>query len=219
MESSDNGPTAALEVESALDAVAPGRSESDRDRIREIAADMRNNDDSAEGVRDMQKMMMAAGSVVPLVLFDVLVSASSASSNRKKTWVRRLKQCVPKYGVGGFDISYVSRGGQRRRAKLVLDRCAPDHDLSAQLDPVFSVASDQKKDELRKHMGMLILCGRQMYGRCYDQSAPLLKKIQACVAGVDVTDAVQVDYENTTLYLSGLESGDRVGIFIRDLDQ
>lgn len=173
-----------------------------------------------EGMQDMHNLTLAIGLPVPRILFAQMVEAAAASAGRKKVWLRQLKDMSAVRETGCIQVDFYDvQAGKKNTAYLVLEECDENHDFGAQLDKVYSRIAEDKQDEIRKHLSMLVYLGRSAYGQMLVKNGPTLAKItQHLPPGDDGKPfdprVIGVDPANTTLYIS-LPKTKRVGIFVR----
>jgi len=171
------------------------------------------------GMDDMHALSLSIGLPVPRLLFSQAINASSATKGRKKAWLRELKVMSDVKETGCIQADFFdTQTREQNTAYLVLEECGEDHDLGAQLDKVFSRVAEDKHDDIRKHLSMLVYLGRSAYGQMMMKMVPLLTKLgKKLPDGFDPRQLV-IDPDNTTLSLN-IAGTRRVGIFVRLADE
>ena len=166
----------------------------------------------AAGLRDMRNLSLAIGLPAPRILFDAMVEASRGTNGEKEAWRRELGQMSEVTETGCIRIDF---SGEAAPAYLVLDACGPDHDLTAQLDKIYSRIPAGRRKEILKHLSVLVHLGRAAYALMATKVRPVLAQIGEKTGGpASPPHALHVDFANTTLYVPHI-GGRRVGIFVR----
>lgn len=176
---------------------------------------------SLEGLRDMQLLAQAMGLPVPRILFAEMLEKSSASLGQKQKFRRELADMTPLTETGCVSVEFRGPGADLpQTAYLVLEKCPADHDLSAQLDPLYAKIPPSRQEEIRQNLSMLVYLGRSTFRQMLETKTRVLAEIaRKLPPGFDPAD-LQVDPANTTLFLPP-PCAARVGIFVRyegDLD-
>lgn len=113
--------------------------------------------------------------------------------------------------VGCLNIDYYNKFEDKKDNILIfLKECKADHNLSDQLDKLRIHLDVEKWNEVLKALSTIILLTRNIYASIYDNNIDLIKEI---IGETDIHkyNKLQVDMDNTTLYLPDIE--DRIGIF------
>ena len=164
---------------------------------------------------EMALLAQAMGLPVPRTLFAEMVRAGGAPAGKKKKLLGRLEALAPHAETGCVSLQFRGpAGGAPLEAHLLLEKCGADHDLSAQLDPLYARTPPDQHDTLRQHLSMLVFLGRRAYrqalGALSREAAEMAKWLPA---GFDPSD-LRVDPANTTLHLPPPCTA-RVGLFVR----
>jgi len=194
-------------------------------RAREIineARDRADDNGALAGLHDMRKLSLAIGMPVPRILFNAMIDAAAVSESRRRTWRRQLKFGVKETGCIQVDFQDIHTK-ENDIAYLVLDKCGPGHDLSAELDKLYTRIPESRQDEIRKHLSVLVYLGRAAYSQMMAEMMLLLTEIGKKIpcpaddaAGPVAFDPrmLGVDPANTTIYIPYTQE-QRVGIFVR----
>ena len=186
-----------------------------RKLVDEARADPSKN--PRDGLEAMRNLALSIGLPVPRILLAEMIKASSASASRKKKLIARLPKISEVSETGCIKVDFpVTKNGKSSHdtAFLVLDQCAPDHDLGAQIYKLFSRISADKQDEIRKHLSMLIALGRRSFGTVVAENKNLLKEIANGLPADFPVTRLMIDTKNTTFFMAA-PCKTRVGIFIR----
>jgi hypothetical protein len=185
-----------------------------RARARKVLEKMRAGAPPHPGMEDMRRLSMAIGLPAPRCLFGALIEAASAGPKRKEAWRRRLDESLPVRETGGIRVDFLDKArGKMATAYLVLDACRPDHDLTAELEKLYSRIPPGRQAEIRKHLSMLVCLGRSVHALLAQKLAGALDEIGEKAPQVAVRE-LRVDPANTTLYIPG-NARHRVGIHVR----
>lgn len=163
---------------------------------------------SLAGLQDVQSLVQAAGVPAPRILFAEMAAKAGVGPPA-------FEHPTSLEGTGCFQADYVDPAtGEARTAHLLLDECAADHDLGAQLSPLYERVAPEHHQKVRDHLSMLIYLGRTVYAhRLGAETRAVSALLEGLPAGFDPSD-LRVDPANTTLYLPPPCSR-RVGLFIR----
>lgn len=200
-----------------------GLSEAEQRAIQERAREMINQTRAGgtaggplEGLQDMHNLSLSIGLPVPRVLFAEALKATAANEARKKAWRKKLQKMAKVTETGCIQVEL--EGGKVREKTtvyLVLDRCPPDHNLTAQLDKIYALVPESRKPEILRHLSALVQLGRMAYNQMLAKVAPTLKEISdKLTRGGDAFGTLCIDPANTTFYLDSVPAC-RVGIFVR----
>lgn len=183
-----------------------------RGLINEASGD---SDGALAGMQDMHNLSLSIGLPVPRIIFGALIEETSAPGGRKKAWRRKLKQMSEVQETGCIQVDI-----QDATVYLVLDGCGPDHDLGAELDKVYSRTPEDRHEEIRKHLSVLVYLGRAAYAQMMIKMDDLLQEVGKKFPAPDSFDprVLGIDPANTTFY-SPSASERRVGIFVRLSDE
>ena len=194
-----------------------------REIIRKTRAASKHVDDGGPlaDIQAMHNLSLSIGLPTPRILFNAMVDAADAASDaKKKTWRRQIRQMSEVKETGCIKIDFVKGEDS---AYLVLDECGPDHDLTAQLDKIYTRIPDKRREEILKHLSMLVYLGRAAYSQMMVKMMPTLTaigkgiRVPSSDSGVNNTfdpRILNVDPANTTFYVVHA-SDRRVGIFVR----
>ena len=150
-----------------------------------------------------------------------MIEKSSASLGQKQKFRRELADMTPLTETGCVSVEFCGPGAGGaggaavpQTAYLVLEKCPADHDLSAQLDPLYAKIPPHRQEEIRQNLSMLVYLGRSTFGQMLETKTRALAEIaRKLPSGFDPAD-LQVDPANTTLFLPP-PCAARVGIFVR----
>jgi hypothetical protein len=174
-----------------------------------------------KGMQDMRNLSLSIGLPVPRVLFESLINKVEATPGRKKIWRKAISGMSEIKVLGCIDVKLPASGGKSEDiAYLVLEKCGKTHDLTAQLNKLYSRIPASRREEIRGHLSMLIYLGRSAYSLMANKLEPTLKEVGKKLPKEFDPFVMGVDYGNTTLYLP-YGGDDRVGIFVHlksDLD-
>ncbi len=196
-----------------------------QERARALIDESRDSAGAAgpmAGMGAMRALTLSIGMPVPRILLDAMVEVSTANAGRKKTWRKQLKKMSEVKEQGCIKVEFYDIVDKKSNTVyLVLDRCGADHDLTAELDKIYSRIPGDKKPEILQHLSALVYLGRSAYGQMAAKMLGLLKDIGKKMGGsASEFDpmVLGVDPVNTTFYVPHVD-GFRVGIFVRLEDE
>lgn len=194
-----------------------------QERARALIDESRESGGAAgpvAGMEAMHALSLAIGLPVPRILFDAMVETSTATAGRKKAWRRQLKKMTSVKEQGCIKVEFYDVVDKKpNTAYLILDRCGVEHDLTAELDKIFSRIPEDKKPEIQKHLSALVYLGRSAYGQMATKMNSLLQDIGKKITASDFDPmTLGIGYDNTTFYVPHVD-GSRVGIFVRLQDE
>lgn len=186
-----------------------------------MAREMDQNGDLEKikgGRADARGVTLASGLAVPRTLLRGLIDNGECSAAQKKALRVRLEERLgateAKNETGCLTVDFTdTASGAPGIAHIDLRECSPGHDLTAQLEVIYSRTPPEKKEEICRFLSLLVWAGREVYAELLMKNAGLVAEIRQ--AGKLAADprALQVDLANTTFYLvPGWKK--RVGIFV-----
>jgi hypothetical protein len=177
---------------------------------------------AVDGLEDARALSLAIGLPAARVLFESMIANCNATPARKKAMRRDAKKMSKLTEAGCVKVDFFNgEKGQADVAYLLLAECPPDHDLSAQVHKLFSQIPEERYDEIRKHLSMLVYLGRTSYAQMLSENEALVARIQRHMPTTFDARALRINPNNTTMYLGPDIRNDpagwepRVGIFVR----
>lgn len=160
----------------------------------------------AEGAADAMRLALASGLPLPQILLSHADSAVPAARGRV---LGAVEAAIPYFNAHGcFEAKFAGRDGGEVEARILLDRCGPDHDLGAELGRIDPRVTDAARQKVRECMSALVWFGRRTLRMAVDA-------LPHDVAGA--IPPLIIDPTNTTFYLAGYPDV-RVGLFVRPPD-
>lgn len=193
------------------------------DRARQLVDETQSSSETTQllaGMRHMHHLSLSIGLPAPRIIFDAMVEAATANPNRKNIWRRRLQLMSEITEHGCIQVDLPGGTSAHKKFYLILDECGPEHDLTAELDKLYSQLPERSRGTILEHLSTLIYLGRSAYIQMAKKMEGVLteigKKIQN-LEGAPPFDfrVLAVDPKNTTLYVPHIENR-RVGIFVRE---
>lgn len=105
--------------------------------------------------------------------------------------------------VGSFKIDY-EKNNIKESVYVTLKPCNATHNLTEQFDSIKPYLSEPQWTQVLKHVSFLVFLVRQVYEKIYKDFD----------MGIEY-GKLNVDLENTTLYVPGIET--RIGIFLEQI--
>ena len=193
-----------------------------QDRARQLVDGSQNSSETTQllaGIRHMHHLSLSIGLPTPRILFGAMVDVATAKPNRKNIWRRRLQLMSEITEQGCIQVDLPGRASAHMTFYLILDECGPDHDLTAELDKLYTHLPEKSRGAIREHLSTLIYLGRAAYSQMAQKMEGVLTEIGRRIRiqdGAPPFDfrVLEVDPQNTTLYVAHM-SDRRVGIFVR----
>lgn len=218
-----------LTIDEMIEEAAGDHSDIDsiREKTKKIIDDTRaggnkvtdEDDGPLAGLEHMHSLSLSIGLPVPRILFNEMVNVADASSSRKRKWLKNIKNMSKIKETGCIEIEIPrTPEGNKRIAYLVLDECDENHDMTAQLDKIYSKIPEEKQEEIRKHLSMLVYLGRSAYGQMLTQIESTMSEIKKKVSDTFDPRTLGIDAANTTIFIDHPNTK-RVGIFVRFEDE
>ncbi len=183
---------------------------------------LENHPSAVTGLEDARALSLAIGLPAARILFEAMIANCGATESRKKAMRRDAKKMSKLTETGCIKVDFFNGAkGQADVAYLLLAECPANHDLSAQIHKLFSHIPEERFDEIRKHLSMLVYLGRTSYAQMLSENEPLVARIRRTMPGTFDARALRINPNNTTMYLGPDTRNDsagwepRVGIFVR----
>ena len=189
-------------------------------KAKEFLKNIGATESDREGLQDLQNLSLSMGLPTARACFRAMLAANASPATSHKYYKEAMRQIAnfsPVTEIGCMRVDFFNTSTNRADvAYMVLDECAADHDLGAQIVKLRTHVADEKWPEVVKHMSMLIHLGRSIYSQIAEKEKPLIRKIFSRPAAHDCADLLKlgVDSRNTTLFVDP-RWPQRVGIFIR----
>jgi hypothetical protein len=189
-------------------------------KAAKIVDDARRRDpDAVAGFEEIRKHAATIGFPAVRETFTILMERGFPPGLERTEMMQKLSALFPITEIGSIEVGFFDKArGQPDKAHLVLQRCPRGHDLDAQLNKLRDrFDPDHAKSmwpSVQKQLSMLVFIGRDVYRRTIEQAPDFVAQLcRVCGLSADLLAALQVDKENTTLFLDP-EWPERVGIFV-----
>ena len=177
-------------------------------------AQQKKDNSILKGAEAMRNLSLAMGLPVPRILFAEMAKRGSAKSKPRKKIQAQIAGMSKISETACIKAKFVDIKTKREKtAYLYLAACGADHDLTAQLDKLFSRIAKNKEAEMKQHLSVLVYLGRNAYARMLALNKDLVGNILHHLPTGFNPRVLMVDPKNTTLYLQN-PCSQRVGIFI-----
>lgn len=177
--------------------------------------DKKRLENTLEGIKDMRELSLAMGSPVPRILLAELIKCGKASNTQKKALMKKLPTLFTSDDIGCVEVKFYDTTEKKEtRVYLVLDECGANHNLGTELEKLYSRISEEKQEEIRAHLSMLIYLGRASYAHTVNTNETFVREIIKHISDTYNPFLLGVDPKNTTIH-SRIPNTKRVGIFVR----
>lgn len=168
------------------------------EKAKKLASEMKNMD----GFKDMQNLMLSMGLHAVRSTLCHMVKAADLTGAKKQSILKAIANISPITEVGCMHVNFYNNTTKKiDNAYMMLDECAPDHDLTAEFDKIKPHISSEKWVEITKSLGVLLYTARSVYGNIV-RSNSILKNIWGNEADLTEFMDYKVDTANTTLYIN-----------------
>lgn len=166
-----------------------------------------------KGMEDLQKLTLSMGVNAAKLTFVYLFEHAKHPSKKLK---ERLMSITDIKDQGCMQVDFYNmKTNKPDKAYLILNECAPGHDLGAQLDIIKLTTHEEKWPAVTKSLSMLIFVARTVYSQLAKANIDIIRKLYKLPDDDPCTKYLEykVDMSNTTLYIDE-NWNKRIGIFV-----